>query len=689
MRILIVVPRYVDKVGDFYQFPLGLGYVGSAMREAGHDVVCVNCNNVDAPPARQVGDAVRTHRPDVVATGGLSPFLAQLQTIFRAAKEAGPNVITLAGGGALSADPKPALKALGADVGVIGEGEITVVDLLEALAEGKDLGSVSGLVYRDRDGTIKRTAERPVVMDLGSIAWPDYDLLEYPQMLEAQRPLDAYFLRTQADNNPRCVDMVTSRSCPFRCTFCFHPAGKVYRERPLDDFFAELDSLVAAYDINMVGIIDELFSLRKPRLLEFCERIRPYGLNWMVQLHVNSADENILDAMHDAGCSYISYGIESMSEPVLVSMKKKAKKARIDETLARTRAKRIGIQGNLIFGDTVETVETANESLAWWADNRRYLVHMGRIDVYPGSPDYIEAFRDGLITDRDSFVARNEISINISRMNDSNLDVLTSLLYTYAGSVLNLVRASRFEAQASPDPLRGAVHDIDWSCPECGHDNTYRSCVLPKNESHSHRMTCRACRVRFDIIDPTFKADDRPEQLRALTDTLFDQFRTLARAGRLQEAQGPFRFLMRQLGDHWMKELPKAEIDLALGRDADCIHRYAFLIGRDPLNPRLLHLFGEALQKLGLMGGAALYFQQALLADPTYEPAKASLSALEALPLGELERKTFMRSFSDAPPPKRGTGSVAGQARKDHLPSFPDLDNLHLDNLHLEKLPAE
>ncbi|MFZ8423180.1 hypothetical protein ACO1NG_14760, partial [Staphylococcus aureus] len=79
--------------------------------------------------------------------------------------------------------------------------------------------------------------------------------------------------------------------------------------------------------------------------------------------------------------SYISYGVESMSQEVLVSMQKKSKKERIHTVLGNTYDKKIGIQGNLIFGDSAETLETANESMDWWAENERYKIWINRLLV--------------------------------------------------------------------------------------------------------------------------------------------------------------------------------------------------------------------------------------------------------------------------------------------------------------------
>ncbi|MBZ0090730.1 MAG: B12-binding domain-containing radical SAM protein, partial [Sulfuricellaceae bacterium] len=499
MNVLLIVPRYSTKGGEFYQFPLGLGYIASAMRQAGHTVTGLNLNHYHGEVESLVAEKVIEIDPDVCATGGLSPYLPVLKVIFAAARRAKPSILNIAGGGVVSGDPEACFELIDIDVGVIGEAELTIVELLECLGRSDNLSAINGIVFRENHGAVVRTPPRTPIKNLAEIAWPDYEVLGFEHHLAAQRVLDHHFFHTHPNSKPRAIDMVTSRSCPYSCTFCFHPVGKVYRERPLDDFFHELDALIARYDINMVAIIDELFSLRKSRLLEFCERIKPYNIQWMVQLHVICADENILTAMREAGCSYISYGIESMSQPVLDSMKKKTTRKRIEAALCSTYEHKIGIQGNLIFGDTAETLETANETMHWWANNRRYQVYLSRLQVFPGSPDYIKAVADGLITDRKYFLDTLPTYLNISGINEKNLEMLGLQIWVHGNTLFNLAPLHSFELSGDQTPSRGPAYDIHWQCPRCKNNNAYLGSILRPDHGQTLRLFCRTCLSRWDI----------------------------------------------------------------------------------------------------------------------------------------------------------------------------------------------
>lgn len=656
MHVLLVVPRYSASFGEFYQIPLGLGYIASAMKQAGHMVTSINLNHHRGAVEDLVAAKVAEVNPDACATGSLAPFLSALKSVFSAARQAKPGIVNIAGGGLVSGEPEMSLRVLDIDVGVVGEGEQTIVELLDYMEKSKDLHAVNGIVFRDRDGKVVQTPPRPQAHDLGQIAWPDYELLECDKNISNQRALDNYFFHSHPESRPRDIDMITSRSCPYSCTFCFHPVGKVYRERPLDDFFAELDMVVARFQINMVALIDELFSLRQQRLLEFCERIKPYNLKWMVQLHVSSAKDEILKAMHEAGCTYISYGIESMSQTVLESMKKKAKPDRIAEALALTYKHHIGIQGNLLFGDKAETLETANESMHWWAFNRHYLINLTPLMVFPGSPDYYEALKDGLIVDRAAYVADIPARLNISKMNDKNLEMLGFQLWVHHNTLLNLAPLKSFKLSSLQVEGRDSTYDILWDCPRCGHQNDYMGVILPADYSHSLRLTCRSCLSRWDIQN---KAYSLPANISsaATPSASFRRYRRLIVA------------LIEKIKRRGYRDIANKVLALALSiiparlRVGKIYHQvvspdhvlmsFGAAVGRDPFNPEKHNDFADSLVHVGAFGAARMHYQQALALKPDDERASSGIAYIDGPDVNDAQRVTYFVSWSDDPPPVR------------------------------------
>ena len=652
MHVLLVVPRYSASWGEFYQIPLGLGYVASAMKRAGHRVTGLNLNHYRGSIEELVGAKVAEVKPDACASGALAPFLAALQAIFSAARKAKPDIINIAGGGVVSGEPEMSPRVMDIDVGVVGEGELTIVELLACLERSGNLRGVNGIVFPDRNGDVVQTAPRSPILDLGQIAWPDYDLLEFDKNLANQRALDNYFFHAQPESKPRVIDMITSRSCPFSCTFCFHPVGKVYRERPLDDFFAELDAVVARYHLNMVALIDELFSLRKQRLLEFCERIKPYGLQWMIQLHVSSATGEVLRALHNAGCSYISYGIESMSRPVLESMKKKTRPERVAPVLAMTFDQQIGIQGNLLFGDKSETLQTANESLHWWAANRRYQVYLAPLTVFPGSPDYYQAIQQGLIVDRATYVRDIPSNLNVSWMNDQNLDMLRFQLWVFTNTLLNLAPLKSFALSQSQAPNHNTTYDIVWDCPRCKHQNDYLGVVLPPGSSHTLRLTCRKCLVRWDIENKTYRLPAN-----AISDATcvahLRRAQALFEQGEYKDCHDIANALLGLAPSFIPARLLMGNFYRRVKTPEHMLRSFGAAVGMDPLNPDRHNNIAEALTEVGAYGAARLHYDQALQLAPGNERAIAGLARVDGPSITDQQRATYFVSWSNAGPPAR------------------------------------
>jgi len=669
MKVLLVIPRYSPHWSEFYQIPLGLGYIASALREAGHEVSGLNLNHVKGDVSALIMDKVLEFDPDVCASGALSPFLSILQEIFSAAKNAKRSITNIAGGGIVSGEPEMSLRVMDIDVGVVGEGEQTTVELLDCLEKSGDLNAVEGITYINKQRETVETVARTQVRDLGEIAWPDLELLEMDTNISNQRAHDSYFFHSEPNSNPRCVDMITSRSCPFSCTFCFHPVGKIYRERPLDDFFAELDSVIERYQVNMVAIIDELFSLKRRRLLEFCERIAPYNLQWMVQLHVSSVDDETLKAMKDTGCSYISYGIESMSLPVLYSMEKKSKPERIDAALALTQKHRIGIQGNLLFGDKAETLDTANESMHWWAYNRKYQINLTPLIVFPGSPDYYDALKDEMIDDRQSYVRDIPVEFNISQMNDTDIGMVRFMIHVFASSILNLAPITSFEKSKVQLPDRDTAYDISWECPGCAAHNHYQNTIMPAGTGVSTRLTCRECLMRWDIENKAhFKSTSELNDAGNRSRQKRREYRRLAGVLVRKVKEGKYREIIRKTLTTSMNAMPtrvKQKMIEPYVSTEQALKSVGNALVNDPFNPQLHNDFAENLVEIGAYGAARLHFDQVLTyLNSSDERAESGLAQIDSSAIADEQRQTYFISWSDAPAPVRKRNEVSSEPKK-------------------------
>lgn len=238
MNFLLVMPRIVNKVGDGYSFPLGLPYVSSSMKKAGFNVFTLNLNHHSGNVEDLIREKIEENNIDAVFTGGLSFQYYPLRQLAEAVKNIDKNLFLLVGGGIITGDPEAAMKALEyADVGVIGEGEITDVEVCKALENGTPLDKIEGLIIKKENGEYFKTPPRKEIEDINSIPWPDYDGFELEKSFESTPGVSGL-------NSTRTIFMLGSRSCPYQCSFCFHTVGKRYRQRSLDNFFEELEYIL-------------------------------------------------------------------------------------------------------------------------------------------------------------------------------------------------------------------------------------------------------------------------------------------------------------------------------------------------------------------------------------------------------------------------------------------------------------
>ena len=510
LNYLVVMPRLVQEIGDGYNFPLGIAYVSAALKRAGFNVFCLNPNHHSGDIVDIVRREIEAHDINVVMSGGLSFQYYAVLSILRAAKETSKSIITIAGGGLVTADPLATMQALKcADVGVIGEGEITIIELCHALERGDNLSDILGIIYLTGEG-FKTTAPRQYIKDLDSLAWPDYEGFE----------LGEYFKTTPSFagmNQNNTIFALTSRSCPYLCTFCFHTTGRKYRMRSLDDFFAELDCLVARYPIKQMSISDELFSDNIERVKEFCRRIKPYGIGWWAQFRVDNITSELIAILKDGNCANMTFGLESADNRILKSMRKNTTIEMIERATKMAYDAGMSVTGAFIFGDIAETWETANNTINWCRAHPEYNIAMSMISVFPGSYLYKYACEKGIIKDKVQYLKNQCPQINVSQLTNKEFGEIVRLTLEsqiVQGNLLESIETSNF------DYKRGRI-DVAGVCTGCGRHNAWANVKLFRAFNF---LTCRHCGKKYNMILP----DDLRANIENNLTKLLDKYDKLA-----------------------------------------------------------------------------------------------------------------------------------------------------------------
>ncbi|WP_287152940.1 radical SAM protein [Candidatus Solincola tengchongensis] len=382
MRVLLISENRCRE--NLVPFPLGIACVASASRNAGHEVSALDLM-FSSDPVKETVERVREFRPHCI---GLSIrnidnqdmfnsefYLPPLRELVRALRAETDAPIVLGGAG-FSIFPLQCLEYLDLEVGVVGEGERTFLELLRRLENNANFDSLPGLAIR-REG---RSWVNPPAHYAwpGSFPPPDRELFDVRRYNSLPGGTPAYTANLQA-----------RRGCHMRCIYCTNPVieGKAVRARPPSEVAEELAGLEADHGIRYVIFTDSLFNYPQGYTLDLCREIasRELSLRWWCTFNPLFCEPSVLEALREAGCVGLSIGNESGSEEILSALRKDFTRRHVVRSVSL--AKELGLRTNcfLLLGGPGENERTLRESLDLMLELApdQVTVTVG-IRVYPG-----------------------------------------------------------------------------------------------------------------------------------------------------------------------------------------------------------------------------------------------------------------------------------------------------------------
>jgi anaerobic magnesium-protoporphyrin IX monomethyl ester cyclase len=313
--VLLIYPFFKPRRDrSMFRFPpLGISYVAASLRQAGHEVTLIDCTFLDR---RQALNSALATRAEVV---GIYCMVTMFEDVIWFARLLRDQTRLLVVGGPLpTCDPNPFLEYF--DVVIQGEGEQTMLEVLDISRHDGNLGAVPGIAYRKKGGgagndEFIHTPLRPFVKDLDSIPFPDRELLPNEQYIRHAKKKYGYSITT----------VMSTRGCPYRCEFCSNVVfGGSYRERSPGNVVDEIEAaLRLGYD--RISFADDVFTMKKERVASVCDEIlhRQLRFPWECLGRVDSLDAPTALKMKQAGCTRIYFGIESADEKILQLMNKR------------------------------------------------------------------------------------------------------------------------------------------------------------------------------------------------------------------------------------------------------------------------------------------------------------------------------------------------------------------------------
>jgi radical SAM superfamily enzyme YgiQ (UPF0313 family) len=349
MRVLLINPFY--PVSETPSPPLGLAYLGAALEEAGAAVRVLDL--VVQPYSREgLAALLDEFAPEMVGATAVTMTVDHARRVIADAKRLRPQALTVMGGPHVTFSAAETFAACPElDAVVFGEGERTVVELAQAASRGGDLAGVRGIAYR-RGGRIATTAAREPIAELDRLPPPARHLL----------PLGRYRALGMA------LSMTTTRGCPHRCIFCVGRrmvGAKVRFRSPVKvvDEFEHLSTL----GFRQVNIVDDLFTADRRHCRAVCDEILRRGIRfpWTSFARVDTVSPEVLAAMKAAGCTAVSFGIESANPGILRTIRKGITPAQVVAAVRMCVAAGVTPFASFILGLPGETPQTLAETLAF------------------------------------------------------------------------------------------------------------------------------------------------------------------------------------------------------------------------------------------------------------------------------------------------------------------------------------
>jgi anaerobic magnesium-protoporphyrin IX monomethyl ester cyclase len=406
----------------YHSLPIGLLYIASAQRKFGRTACEYELFdfNMLGETDNEVLFAEYQRRlaafdPDVVAFGGLSHRqIAHMERAIGLARDwsasRGREIHMIAGGMPATAQPARFL-GMGVDAVCIGEGEMTFTEFIDCVAEGEDLGSVSGLALwrgataispdtgpdlfesasiaatggdEDTVAGIRRTPVRPQVQDLDDLPMPAWDLAPVRELVKLSKGVYS--------------PMLTQRGCPYECFYCDH--DRRFRSHSARRVVDEIEFLAREYGARRVDIVDEIFNCSKKRILEIRDEKKRRGIHTRIQdydgLRADILDEETVDALAEAGLVACSVAVEVGTDRMQKLIRKKLKLERAMQATQWLVDRKIFVNAFFMIGFPTEERHEIEQTLKLAADCPAHMCTLSKVEVYPGTAMWDFAIENGV-----------------------------------------------------------------------------------------------------------------------------------------------------------------------------------------------------------------------------------------------------------------------------------------------------
>jgi len=417
MRVALINPRFRLPIDTRTAPHLGLAYLAAVSEKRGDEVVIFDCDI----EKKSVSEFIQEFRPHIVGITANTPQVKQAWRTARDIREVHDCAIVL-GGPHVSVLPEESCEKPYVDVVVRGEGEETWIDVCNRLdsylkdqpefhsdafmhPENEVFKDCQGVTYKTSDGQIHNTLDRPSIADLDSLPWPAYHFFKMERYTNLQPATDHI-------DGARSFSIMTSRGCPYRCTFCSQSIMPIkWRSRSPESVLAEWRHLVEDFDAQEIGILDDSANIRIKRLEELAHLLIETKLNRVPWIFVNGiranlASKELLSLLKNAGLKRTAFGVETGDIEIMKSIDKKIDMETIRQAFKNAKEINLETIGFFIIGLPGDTRETMQRTIDFAIELDPMIANFSMMTPYPGTKVYEIVKRQGrfLINDWEDYV---------------------------------------------------------------------------------------------------------------------------------------------------------------------------------------------------------------------------------------------------------------------------------------------
>ncbi len=359
----------------------GATYIATVMHNAGFPTRIVDARY--QPEPLKFAYEQLLEGTDVLGICAFEDNFPWVRELIAEVKAVRPDMPIIVGGSLVTSVPHIFMSETECDIAVISEGELTILELMEAYTAGlwaKRLPFINGIWYRDSDGWPRATPPRGQMPNLDALPRMRLDLWpQYHSPLGLQPQVIASY----------------SRGCKMDCSFCYRTTPQERVKSP-EKFDADMTHLRENYGTEFVFFVDLTFSAHKRQTLEYMDVLKPHGLKWTCLTRCTDVDPERLGAMKDAGADIVLYGVESLGKDILKTARKGNNENITNKSMWNTWDAGLRFGGLLIVGLPGETEESLDQACTW-AEEHGHITRVKYLSAMPGTTVYSQGVETGYI----------------------------------------------------------------------------------------------------------------------------------------------------------------------------------------------------------------------------------------------------------------------------------------------------